>query len=112
MFLKIERALEITRRKKPRTADRPEGVAQELLGNAVSRHHAAGRIANGDIAVSRSQIENAIRPDDVEWRFRMQLCPSGQSRHQPMTGKSVRRCHAERLQVAITLDRGNSNRKR
>ena len=90
MFLKIGSAPEApSRGEQLRTADRPEGVAQKLFGNVLLRLSAPGGVPDRHVSVSCVQVQNAVRPDDVEWRIWTHLPPTGQPWHQPPAREGV-----------------------
>src|SRR5882762_9373007 len=98
------------RGKQFRTADGPEGIAQEILGDTVCWQFAG--IADGDVGVAGMEIQNAIGADHVERRIGARLPPVGQAWDKPAARKGVCRCHTKRLRIPIALHGGESCDKR
>src|ERR1700736_5718075 len=98
------------RGKQFRTADGPEGIAQEFLGNTVCRQRPG--IADGDVGIAGMEVQHAVGADHVERRIGAHLPPAGQAWHKPAARKGVWRRHAKRLRVPIAPYGGESDDKR
>ena len=92
------------------TAIGMERIAQEFFRDPVCRHGAG--IADGDIGISRLEVQNAVGADHIKRRIGAQLSPKRQARHEPTAGESIRRSDAQRLSPSIFLDRVDRARKR
>src|SRR5215813_69794 len=95
--------------KQKRAADGPECILQESFGVTVAWRRAG--VADCDIGIAGPQVDDAVRPNHVEWRITTQLSPARQPRHQPSAGECVRRRHAQRLAIAMAPDRAESGGK-
>src|SRR5262245_42644716 len=112
VLLKIGSALQLTiGGKQVGTADRPEGVAHEFFGDVLFWYSPPGGISDRHIGVSCVEVEDAIGPDDVEWRVETQLSPTWQTWHKPSARKGICSRHPKRLSIASAPDRAESSRK-
>src|SRR4030088_3287098 len=98
------------RGKQFRTADGPEEIPQEILGDTVRRQRPG--IADGDVGIAGMEGQNAVGADHVERRIGARLPPAGQAWDKPAARKGVCRCDAKRLRIPIALHGGESGDKR
>src|ERR1700716_4641092 len=84
-----------------RTADGPEGIAQEILGDTVRRQRPG--IADGDVGIAGMEVQNAVGADHVERRIGARLPPAGQAWDKPAAPKGVCRFYWQKSRIPIAL---------